>query len=148
MVVPVVPIVIVSLTHLAGLAVLPGGARWLFATAFPAALLLAWRKPDDRPVTTQYSLGLIGVTSALCLVYRILYVLAAATPDPVGATLYSAALWALGLAGVTYLGYLVYVIRFLFWERLGSLYGARATSAEVVADLKRQRRDEPAEVPW
>ncbi len=131
-------LIIIAVVHLIALLVLPQGYRWLLATACPAAALLAWAKPDDRPVTTNYSLGLIGVASVLCLGYRLLLLLAADTPDPAGATLYGSALWALGLAGATYLGYLIYVLRFLFWERSGPLFGGRARSTDVLAALKRQ----------
>jgi len=41
-------------------------------------------------------LGLVGVTSVLGILYRIVYVFSADSPGPEGATLYSLALWALG----------------------------------------------------
>ncbi len=134
-------ILIVGLIHLAALIVLPGGYRWLLATAFPVAALLAWYKPDDRDATLPLSLGMIGAVSAICIGYRILFTLALDTPDPEGALLYSLSIWALGLAGVTYLGYLIYVARFAFWERSSGMYGPRARiSQEVIPDVKRIQR--------
>ena len=129
--------IVVTLLHLLALAVLPTGFQWVLATAFPVAALLRYQRPNDQGETTPYVLGLIGVSSALALVYKVLAVLSADTPDPEGAMLYSFALWALGLAGVTYLGYLVYVIRYIFWERTGPLFGPRARSEDVLDQIKR-----------
>lgn len=131
-------VAVVVLLHIIALAVLPSGFRWILATAFPFAALLNFLKPDDRPATTPYVLGLVGVTSALGILYRIVYVFSADSPGPEGATLYGLALWALGLAGATYSGYLVYVIRFIFFERTGVIFAPRERAQDAFAKIKRQ----------
>jgi hypothetical protein len=130
--------IIVILVHLLALILLPQSYRWILATAFPAAAVLAYFKPDDRKAVLPFLLGMIGAASGVSIFYKLLFVLSLDTPDPEGATLYSLALWALGLAGVTYMGYLVYIARYLFWEKQGSFFKPRIRGTDVVDSLKRR----------
>ena len=129
---------IVVALHLIALLLLPQSYRWILATAFPAAAVLAYFKPDDRKAVLPFLLGMIGAASGVSVLYKILFVLSLDTPDPEGATLYSLALWALGLAGVTYMGYLIYIARYLFWEKQGAFFKPRARGTDVLDSLKRR----------
>ena len=130
--------VIVLLLHVTALSLLPQSYRWILATSFPAAALLAYFKPDDRKAVLPFLLGMIGATAGVSIAYKALYLLSLDTPDPEGATLYSFALWALGLAGITQLGYLVYVARYLFWEKQGSFFKQRVRGTDVIDQFKRR----------
>jgi len=44
----------------------------------------------------------------------------------------------LGLADATYSGYLVYVIRFIFFERTGVIFAPRERAQDAFAKIKRQ----------
>lgn len=130
-------IIVISL-HGIALLLLPQSYRWILATAFPAAAVLAYFKPDDRKAVVPFLLGMIGATSGVSVLYKLLFILSLDTPDPEGATLYSLALWALGLAGVTYMGYLIYVARYLFWEKQGAFFKPRTRGTDVIDTLKRR----------
>ena len=80
---------------------------------------------------------MIGATSAVSILYKVLLVLSVDTPDPEGAALYSLAIWALGLAGVTYMGYIIYVARYLFWDKQSPFFKARTRGSEVLDAYKR-----------
>ena len=107
--------ILVAILHLLALTLLPQSYRWILATSFPAVAILAYFKPDDRKAVLPFLLGMIGGTSSISILYKVLFVLSLDTPDPEGASLYSLALWALGLAGVTHMGFIVYIARYLFW---------------------------------
>jgi hypothetical protein len=130
--------VMVAGLHLVALVLLPPSYRWILATAFPVTALLVHFKPDDRQAVLPFCWGMIGAVSAISVLYRIFLLLSRDTPDPEGATLYSLALWALGLAGVTYMGYVIYIARYLFWEKGGAIFKARTRGTDVLDAIKRR----------
>jgi membrane-bound metal-dependent hydrolase YbcI (DUF457 family) len=124
--------------HLLGLALAPGGFRWLLAFQWPASTALAYLKPNDRGTNANYLFMLTAAVSGLVFAFRVTDALARSSPDPAATTLYGISLWLLGLSGMVAVGHYAYVLRTAFWDRRSPMFDHRTRIHDVIGQLKRQ----------